>query len=514
MLRKILIAFLFLAGQAHGDGTLTIGLRGPILHRDPQLATSPDERMLARARFRSLMQDDPTGKPIPDLALGIDLRDGGLTHLVRLRDATWSDGAAITAADVVFGFRRLADPKLASPYRHLLADMALANADAVLAGDAPPDRLGIAAPAPDRVVLTTDRPVPELAALLAHPALAPLPAHVSDHAKVTSGPYQEDTPTPNGLTLQLSRTANAEPEAPETIRMRTPTDWSAATEAFAAGEYDILPLPGAHLAAARERFGRAAVPVPLACTWGYVVNMTETAPPALRDPAIRRALSLALDRQQIIDTILGDGQQPASGWVPPYLAGFTPPLTPDAQRPQSERSAEAARIMAEAGHDADHPLLLRVVGHTGADARRLLDALQHYWRPLNVIVRAEETGWDAYQRRVSAGDFGLAGFGWCGDANDATAFQAVLGAEGRNPGGFDNPDYRALLDLASMRTGRIRAGAQTAASALLGQENPMIPIFHYAAPVLVSPRVGGFAPDNPMGRLDLGDIRLLPDAGR
>ncbi|MFI0396079.1 ABC transporter substrate-binding protein [Paracoccus jiaweipingae] len=515
MLRAALIALLLIAAPARaadpvsaGDDVLRIGLRGPLLQRDPQLASSPDEGVVIRALYRGLMRDDARGLPVPDLVQEIDSAADGLTHRLRLGAAHWSDGRPVTATDAVASLRRLADAALASPHRHLLADLALAQAGAVLAGDLPPDALGVQAQGDDLLVLTTTRPVPDLAALLAHPALAPLPAHAPGDWGVTSGPYRVDAGAA-GVTLRLIRAPGADPAMPAVIEAHSPTDWPAAIDAFAAGGFDILPLPGAHLAAARARFGAQAVSVPLACTWGYVVNLTDSAPPALRDPAIRRALSLALDRRQIIDTVLGDGQQPALGWVPPALAPAAVAAA-DADRPQAERMAEAEQILADAGYDAERPLLLRVASHTDPDARRLLDALQYYWRPLNVIVRADEVGWDAHARRVAAGDFGLASFGWCADWRDAAAFQQVFGPDGADPGGFANPDYRALLALAQTRQGPSRAAAQSAANAVLDRELPVIALFHYAAPVLVSDRVRGFATSNPMGRWYPQDIRLAP----
>lgn len=481
---------------------------------DPQRASTPQDMAAVRALFEGLLRDGPDSRPVPALAATHEVSENGLTHRLRLNPAQWSDGQPLTAADAVAALRRLADPALASPHRGLIGVLHLENAAAVLAGSLPPDQLGARAEG-DTLVLITTQPVPALAAILTHSATFPIPAHAlregwtAADQIVTSGAFRP-APPPEGAGWALRR--NPDWRLADSLRIEGLNGYinsnaEAELDAFSGGRLDIVALPPAHLPQAQARFGDAARSTPLPCTMGYVVNLGPDAPPALQDPKIRQALSLALNRDEMIATVLQDGQRPAWGWTPPDMPGFAAPENADAAQSQEERTAEAAAILSAAGYDKDRPLRVHVATNADPDNRRMARALRHYWQDLNVTVRIDESDWETHAAKLGQHDFMLARYGWCGDYADAAAFQSVFGPSGTNPGLYADAEYQSLLAEAAESEGADRAAAQTEAEARLIADLPVIPVFHYAQGMLVAERVQGFSP-NPMGRWYPQDLGL------
>ena len=174
-LAVLLLAFSLPAAAAN----LNRGNGGEPDSLDPAFAGTQWEDNIVGDLMVGLTTLDAGARPIPGMAARWEVSRGGLSWTFHLRAARWSDGAAVTAGDFVFAFRRLVDPATHSRYAANL--WVLKNAAAISAGKAPPASLGAAAPRPDTLVLTLAHPAPYLPELLAHISASPVPSHLLTH---------------------------------------------------------------------------------------------------------------------------------------------------------------------------------------------------------------------------------------------------------------------------------------------------------------------------------------------
>src|SRR5690606_22842655 len=114
-----------------------------------------------------------SGELEPRAAARGEISEDGRTYTFHLRpEARWSNGEPVTAADFVYSFRRLVNPETAAFYSQSVIDVE--NAAAILAGELPPDALGVSAPEPLTLVVRLERPTPYFLALLTHPSMFPV----------------------------------------------------------------------------------------------------------------------------------------------------------------------------------------------------------------------------------------------------------------------------------------------------------------------------------------------------
>ena len=106
------------AGTAAG-GTLNVMLETEVQSLDPQLATDGTSFEVIANYTDGLMQMDANGAAVEALAESYELSEDGKTYTFHLRDAKWSNGEAVTAADFVFGWQRAVDPATGIQYRNI-----------------------------------------------------------------------------------------------------------------------------------------------------------------------------------------------------------------------------------------------------------------------------------------------------------------------------------------------------------------------------------------------------------
>ena len=113
---------------------------------DPQIATDGTSFEVIADYTDGLMQMDADGAAVPAIAETYDISEDGKTYTFHLRDAKWSNGDAVTAADFVFGWQRAVDPANASEYSYMLSDIGqVVNAAEIIAGEKPVTDLGVTA---------------------------------------------------------------------------------------------------------------------------------------------------------------------------------------------------------------------------------------------------------------------------------------------------------------------------------------------------------------------------------
>ncbi len=228
---------------------------------------------------------------------------------------------------------------------------------------------------------------------------------------------------------------------------------------------------------------------PFLDTYFLRLNVTR---PQLNNPLIRRALSLAIDRKAIVESVTRGGQLPAHSFTPPGTAGYTPP------HGVSHDIEAAHQLLIEAGYPdgTGLPTLELLVNNSG-NHQIIAEAIQEMWRRdlgIKIAVANMEQKTLLAQRRTL--DYQILRSDWVGDYLDPSTFLNVFtGNSGNNHTGWNNPEYDHLL-YQSDRTANTatRYDLMHRAEKILLHEAPIIPIYYYTTVRLVHPAVRGWHP--------------------
>lgn len=467
---------------------------------DPLQARSEPALNILRDLHEGLTALDAGGGVIPGAAREWTVSADGLEWAFELDpQARWSDGRAVTAADFVAAFRALADPATASPHAGLFA--AVAGLRAAGDGSGPADGIGIHADAEDRLRILLERPVPWLAELLAHPAASPRRLDVPADGTVSSGAFRFVSRVP-GSHLLLERNGNyrdAAAVALERVRYLPISDHASELSRYRAGELDMTyTAPVSRVPWLREHMPDEFRVSPYLAVYFFGFN---TRRPPLDDVRVRRALSLAVDRDLLTRVIVGAGEQPACSLVPPVLPDYQPPTDPSCEAARRERIAEAQALLGAAGFGPGQPLQLEIRYNTGELHDRLAVAVGAMWKEaLGVETSLVNEEFRVLLSNVRAGDVTQVYRGsWIADFAAPESFLGILAGDSPvNGTGWADPEYDRLLEQAAGTADpAARARLLAAAEARALEAAPLMPLYFYVSKKLVKPYVRGIE-DNPL----------------
>ena len=474
-------------------------------HRCPEVACAN----VLRDLYEGLVAEDGAGRLIPGIAEAWAQSADGRAWTFHLREGLrWSNGEALDAPQVVASFRRAFTPATAAPFAAQFD--AIANAGDVQRGLVPPSALGVAAPDARTVVFTVTRSV-DLPRLLTLPTAWPvhLPSvarHGARHTRpgnlVGNGAYRLAAWLPQA-SITLERNPHFREPAPiARVRFHVTEDASSELKRFEAGGLHLTEtVPPQPLASLRERFGGQLRIAPYLGSFWLGLNVTR--PPFRDAPALREALSLAIDRDILTRHVTGLGESPAYGVVPPGIADYVPAVLPWAAATQRARESRARALLARAGYTAERPLEIELRYNTSTPHRRLALAVAAMWREvLGARVRLRNEEWKVFvgTRRQRAITQVFRG-GWIADVDDARGFLDIFRAEAAsNWSGVDDPAFERLLDAADAApTLEARAARLREAEGRLLSLHAVVPVYFYTSRHLVRPDVRGFEA-NPLDR--------------
>lgn len=472
-----------------------------------------------RDLYEGLVTEDADGALVPGTAEHWETSADGLVWTFRLRAGlAWSNGEAFDAPQVAASLRRALDPATLSPYAQLLS--AIAGAEAVLAGRAGPDTLGIDAPDARTVRIRLERPAP-LLQLLALPVAYPLwlPAlaeHGAQHTRpgrlVGNGAYRlVDWQPQAAITLERNPHYHAvETVAIARVRYHATEDAASEAKRFLAGDLDVTEsVPPGRLDLLRARHGERLRIAPYLGTFYFGFNLRRA--PFRDAPALREALVLAVDREIITRHVTAMGETPAWTLVPPGTAAHAPWQPEWAGWSPERRAARARALYAAAGYGPGRPLEVELRYNTSLQNRRLALAVAQMWRQvLGVRTRLINEEWKVFvvNRRQGALTQVFRG-GWVADYDDASSFLGTfVSNQPLNTSGWSDPVYDALVTAAQATAdAALRVRLHGEAERRLVAAHVMLPLYHYSSRHLVSARVLGWR-DNPLDRHPTRHLRL------
>ncbi|SEV92429.1 oligopeptide transport system substrate-binding protein [Cognatiyoonia koreensis] len=475
---------------------------------DPGLVEDVDGSKIVRDLFEGLMNQDADGNLVPGVATGFEVSDDNLVYTFTLRDnAKWSNGDPVTAADFEYAWKRAASPELASPYAWYIELMSLENGAEVIAGDKPIDELGVTAVDDLTLEVRLSQPLPYFADMVVHGTTFPVhratvEAHGSEWTRpeniVSNGAYVLTEHVP-GERLVRERNPmywDNDNTIIEKVTALVITDENTALTRYLAGELDWTQVPAGQFPSLSADYPEQAVSVPEACSYYYMFNLRDNAPEELQNPDVRKALSLAIDRDIITNAVLAGGQKPAYTFTHWATAGFETPDIPMAKMTQDERNAMAVELLEGAGFGADNPLTIDLVYNTSEAHKSVAIAISQMWKQtLGVETTLANQEWQTFLEARSNGDFDVARGGWCADYNEASTFLDLMDSgSGYNDSKYNNPEVDALL--AEAKTADNPQANYDKVEEFIAQDTPIIPIYHYAAVNMMAENLEGWPYNN------------------
>lgn len=480
------------SAPGHGDKTAANRLvrlsDDEVKSLDPQKASDLTSLRIAADQFEGLTRYRGDGRVEPGLARSWTKTPDGLLWRFYLRPGLrFSDGQPITAGTFVTVFNRLRHPATASPNSSLFDVIAR-----------------IEASGSDTVDVTLHYPFPALAELLAHPAMTALPVHriasigeswTNDRPLVTSGAYRMTNWTLHDrLLLERNPRWHDQPAPIAAVEWKPVDDRQSAFRQFRAGEADLVgDFPSEQKQWLDRHHPGSAKVAPYRGAYYFVFN---TRRPPFNDRRVRQALNMMVERRAIAGRLLGIGNPPAWGVVPPGMPGTSPAFRPGwTNLPRAQRMAQARQLLADAGYDGRRPLRFEIRFNSDTDHRRVALALLDNWRDLPVRVTLLNTEATLHFASMRRGDFDLARAGWIGDLSAPENFLGVHRSDAGaiNYSGYANPAFDLMLQQALATPGEDRRSAgMKSAEAILMADAPVLPVYYYVTKNLVSPRVLGW----------------------
>ena len=475
---------------------------------DPQVVTAYTDQNILLALFEGLTAvDEKTSQAVPAATQAWEVSSDGRAWTFHLREGLrWSNGEALTADDFVRSWRRMLSPALGAEYANLLYP--IRNARALNRGAlADPGALGVSAPDPRTVRIELEQPIPYLPVLVAQPPWYPVNPRVLERFGamasrgtawtrpgnlVGNGPFTLREWTPNAR-IVVARNPDYWNAGAVTLQgiIFFPTENADSEERdFRAGQLHITyAVPLARIGAYRRDAPGELRVDPFLQTFFLRFNASRA---PFGDPRVRRALSLAIDRDTLSRRVLSGGYPPAHSFTPPDCGGYTARARVDLD------VKEARRLLAEAGFPGGSGLPPFEVQARNDDVQpSVLEALQEMWQTrLGVRVTLATLEQKTWLQNQQTQNYAVSTSGWAGDFLDPVTFlDLFVSAGGNNWTGWGDKEYDGLIEEASRtRDAQARLEVFQRAEALLLEKGPVAPLYFGAHAYLIRPSVGGWTP--------------------
>lgn len=491
---------------------LTKGNGDEVQSLDPHKIEGVPESNVSHDLLEGLAITDTSGHVIPGVAESWENKDGKIWTFHLRKDARWSNGQPVTAGDFVYSWRRLVDPKIASPYASYLQYGHVENVDDIIAGKKKPDQLGVKALDDHTLQVTLTESVPYFSKLVIYPALSPVYPPVVEK-------YGDQWTLPQNWVGNGAYTLQSHIVNERIVVVRNPQYWDNAHTVI--NKVTFLPinsevndvnryfsdhgsdmtynnLPIELFRKLKKDNPKELHVDPYLCTYFYELN-NKKAP--FNDVRVRTALKLGLDRDIIVNKVLAQGQTPAYSLTDPSTDGIDVIKPEWFTQTQQQRNAEAKKLLQEAGYGPDHPLSFTLLYNTSDLHKKLAIAAASVWKKnLGVTVVLENQEWKTYLDSRHQGAYQMARAGWCADYNEPSSFlNSMKTGDSNNTAFYSDVAYdKALQDSAKATDEKARAADYQKAEQIMDKDSAIVPVFYYANTRMVKPYVGGYTGKDPL----------------
>jgi len=505
---------------AAGKKILTIQLGPDVESIDPALNSAVDGANYILFAFDNLLKMDKDGKVVPGLAEKYEVSDDQLTWTFHLRDGLkWSDGSALTAEDFVYSWQRLVDPNVAAPYAQTVLGMVEGYDDAIGRPDADgnttvdpdPTKLKVEAPDEKTLIVHMAKPTPYFDKLAAFVSLSPVKKDVVEanpdgwsidpKTYISTGPFKLTGWEP-GSYLMFEKNENywdADSIKLDGIKCLLMQDQNATFSAYESGDaLMIKDVPTQEITTLKERSDFHIDPI----LGTYYLDLNTTLD-EFKDPKVREALSLALDRKYISETITSGTYTPASGFVSEGVTDWDGSAWQDNITDKSAyiniddhagNLAKAKELLKEAGYENGVGLPEMVYSTNDASYhKKIAEYLQQAWGELGLKVQVNIVEWKSFTPQRRSGNYQIARDGWVMDYNDpSNILELALTGNGNNNAKYSNPEFDALMSKAATeKDPQTRFGYLHQAEDFIMKDTAMVPLLYYNDFYLQSDKITG-----------------------
>lgn len=440
-----------------------------------------------------------------------EVSEDGLTYTFKLRDAKWSNGEAVTANDFVFAWQRAIDPATGSPYGPYMMAGTIKNAEAIAAGEMEVSELGVKAVDEKTLEVTLERATPYFMSLMAFGTFYPLneafvtekgDAYASNSDNLLyNGPFMLTNWDGTGLTWSMEKNPeywDAETVQLETINVDVVKETSTAINLYTSGEKDRTGLSGefAMQYAEDPEVVRELEPTIFYLKFNQERNGEQT---PLANLNIRKAISMAFNKQDLVDVVLANGSLPANYLVPTEFtfdennADFR-----EVNGDMNEFNAEEAKKLWATGMEelGLTEVTLEMLGGDSELAKKMDEymksQLEENLEGLTLELKAVPFG--VRLELDEAQDYDIQNSGWGPDYQDPMTFiDLFVTGSAQNKMSYSNEEFDTLVDQAKGELAQDLAGrweAMAKAEQILIEEDAAIaPIYQRGLMSLQKPYV-------------------------
>lgn len=473
---------------------------------DPAKNSAVDGATLINHAFEGLMKLDKDNKIVEGQAAKYEVNKDETVYTFTLREGIkWSDGEQVKAEDFVYAWQRLVDPKTGADYNYMI-DM-VKNANEIMAGKKKPKELGIKALDEKTVEVTLTTPTPYFLEVCAFPATFPVRKDIVEanadtwstdpKTYIGNGPYvlkswehqSKMTYVKNENYYDLKKLG------PDTINFVLMEDKNTMLSAYKNNEILFADdLPSEEIDAMKDK---GLVIEKQLGTYFLSINVKKE---GLDNVKVREALSLALDRDYIVEKVAKGGQIPADSFVATGLtdADGKTEFHENAKKWYDAKDykgnvEKAKKLLKEAGYENGKGLpSIELMCNPGHEP--IMEAVQNMWKEnLGVNVTISSQDWNVFLETRKQGDFQVARDGWLGDYNDPVSFIDIwVTGGGNNNAQWSNKEYDKIVsEIKSTTDEKERYAKMHEAEDILAKDMPIIPIYFYTDLYLISDKLEG-----------------------
>ena len=491
---------------------------------DPALNNAIDGANTLITVFEPLLLIDENNEVIPGQAESYTVSDDGLVWTFTMRDGLkWSDGSDLTAKDFEYSFKRLAAPDTAAPYAETVVGMIDGYADATGNPDADGnmttepdfDALNVVASEDGKTLtVTLSYPCAYFDKLAAFAAMSPVQQATVEangdawctepDTYICNGPYYISQWVPSER-IVLTKNPNyvggwdSSKIVSDTITLLLLEDSSASYTAYNSGEAQLIkdvPTDEIPSLTKAEDGGDFYVDTILGT---YYVSLNDAIEP-FNDVNVRKALSLAIDRDYVANTIMQGTYTPAYNLVGPGIVDESGMFYDNANDGKTyisddyEANLEAAKqALADAGYPNGEgfPIIEYSTNDAGYHTP-VAEYLQQAWGELGITVNINKVEWASFTPMRRAGDYDASRNGWVMDYNDpSNMLELFTTGNGNNDGKYSSADFDAAVEASKVADKSVHFQKLHEAEDILMNDYACIPIAYYNDFWLQSPSLKG-----------------------
>lgn len=493
--RWILCSFLLFCcaacQQSNNPSFLHLSIQREVNSLDPRYAIDCPSIFPIKMLFEGLMCIGPDGKVKAALAESYEISKDKKTYIFHLRPSKWSNGDEVTAFDFEYAWKKIIDPKLQTVGKHNF--YALKNAQSIVHGKLPVDDLGVKAVDASTLIVELEHPTPYFLEVVATSSFFPVNAQVDQknpHWATKNGKYF----VCNGpFALNIHKLDN------EFVLVKNPSYWDAShihlpgiiiyvikdattqLSMFEKNEIDWIGKPLSKLPldaiSSLKKEGKINHFPCVGLHW-YFFNVDSF---PFNNKKMRQAFAYAINRKDITDYVLQEGETPALGILPSILSLQKEPYF------QDNNPEIAMRLFNEGLEELgiakkDLPKFTLQYSSSYLVDRKVAEALQDQWQKVfDIHVNLQQEEGKVYSSTLATGNFQIGAMSWVSWLRDPIYIMQTFRyrSDGVNSSRWENPQYQKLLEATEEELDVAkRKELFHEAEKILMDEFPVIPIYY------------------------------------